>query len=261
MTSNSDVTVPAEVIHFSAGNYRYVKGGFQYSAAVIADSGFVIERARLTKPLPLGQGFALIKQHLLSIGRPLTALCSCELRSPAPMSEADFIAFNRAYVQPLADWGLFKDDANPVARCNLIPQVDKPPEASFYAFSYTVPTASISGTPDFITAGAAECPDRPDYRKRIVRLGETTPDALSDKLRYALGDIELRLDAMGVGWSDALGVRLYTVHDLHHVVWGELSQRGALAGGLDCHWVRPPVIDLEIEIDVSRISRQIAVAT
>lgn len=249
-----------QTLAFPAGNYRYLTGGFQYSAAVIADDGHVIERARFRRPVPLAEGFARIQAHLTALGRPLTALCACELRSPAPMDEPTFIAFNRAYVKPLADWGLFKDDINPVARCNLVPAFDAPRESSFHAFSYTLPLPTSGRTRDFLTSGAAECPDRPNYRDNIVRLGETSPEALTDKLRFALGDLESRFALLGVDWADVADTRLYTVHDLHHAMQRELAERGALAGGLGWHWVRPPVLDLEIEIDARSVSREILLA-
>ena len=245
-----------QTLAFPAGNYHYLAGGFQYSAAVIADDGHVIERARFRQPVALADGFARIRAHLSSLGRPLTALCACELRSPAPMDEPTFIAFNRAYVEPLAEWGLFKDDVNPVARCNLVPAFDAPRESSFHAFSYTLPAPTPGRTRDFVTSGAAECPDRPGYRDNIVRLGETSAEALTDKLRFALGDLESRFAQMGIDWADVADTRLYTVHDLHHAVQRELAERGALAGGLGWHWVRPPVKDLEIEIDARSVSRE-----
>jgi hypothetical protein len=182
------------LIAFDAGGYSYLKGGFQYSAAVIAQPGFEVERARLTAPAPWSIGKGLIEAHLARLGRPTTALCAVELRSPLPLSEADFVAFNREYVIPLERWGLYRDGANPVARCNLCPAVGAPEEACLYAFSYTVKSGANART--FITSGAAECPDRPNYRDNIVRLGETGPEALREKLRFALGDIEERLAAM-----------------------------------------------------------------
>lgn len=249
-----------QTIAFPAGNYHYLAGGFQYSAAVIADDGHLIERARFRRPVALAEGFARIRSHLTSLGRPLTALCACELRSPAPMDEPSFIAFNRAYVGPLAEWGLFKDDINPVARCNLVPAVDAPREPSFHAFSYTLRAPASGRTRDFVTSGAAECPDRPGYRDNIVRLGETSAEALTDKLRFAIGDLESRFALMGVDWADVADTRLYTVHDLHHAMQCELAERGALAGGLGWHWVRPPIKELEIEIDARSVSRECLLA-
>ena len=37
---------------FAAGNYRYIKAFFQYSAGVAAEPGYEIERARFAAPLP-----------------------------------------------------------------------------------------------------------------------------------------------------------------------------------------------------------------
>lgn len=249
----------AQPVDFLPGGYRYLPGGFQYSAAVQALPGFRIERVALETPVPLVQGFALVEAYLQRLGRPTSALCAMELRSAAPMAEPEFIAFNRLYVQTLERWGLFRDDRNPVARCNLIPAADAPAEAVLHAFSHTVPLGqgeASSRVGDFISSGAAECPDRPNYRASIVRLGETTPDALRDKLSFALGDLESRLVGLGVGWRDVAQTRLYTVHDLHPLLGPEFAARGALAGGLCWHWVRPPVQDLEIEIDALRVGTQ-----
>ena len=243
----------SEPIAFLPGQYRYLPGGFQYSAAVQALPGHAIERVALERLLPMAQGFDAIEDWLRRMGRPLTALCAIEMRSPAPMSEPEFIAFNRHYVQTLERWGLYRDERNPVARCNLIPEVAPPEQASLYAVSYTVP-AGAARVGDFVSSGAAECPDRPNYRETIVRLGETSPDALGEKLRFALDDLASRLHALGLDWSDVAHTRLYTVHDLHHLVGAELARRGALNGGLGWHWVRPPVQDIEIEIDARRVA-------
>lgn len=248
-----------QLVPFYPGNYAYLPGGFQYSAAVRADEGFAIERARFLRPVPIAAGFARIFDHLQAIGRPPTALCACELRSPAALDEPAFVAFNRGYIEPLAAKGLFAEERNPVARCNLVPVLDPPPTASFYAFSYTVP-GRPAVTPDFATSGAAECPDEPGYRARIVRLGETSPDALVDKLAFAAGDIEGRLGRMALAWRDVAAFNLYSAHDLHAALAPAFGARGVLAGAVGLHLVRPPVIDIEIEIDARRISREILLA-
>ena len=79
---------------FAAGGYRYIEGVFQYSAGVQALKGYEIVRLRFREPPPLAEGFRRIERHLGDIGRPLAAFCACELRSPAPFSEAGFRAFN-----------------------------------------------------------------------------------------------------------------------------------------------------------------------
>ena len=77
-------------------------------------------------PPPLADGFDAIEAHLAGIGRPPTAFCACELRSPAQFTDAGFVAFNRHYVERLAAWGIFRDEVNPVARSNVCPEIDPP---------------------------------------------------------------------------------------------------------------------------------------
>src|SRR5437867_9506194 len=125
---------------FAAGGYRFIPFQFQYSGGVAALPGFRIERARFRRPVPLAQGFDAVEAHLAALGRPPTAFCACELRSPAQFTDSGFIAFNRIYVERLAQWGIFRDEVNPVARSNVCPEIDPPPTPSFYAFSYTVPS-------------------------------------------------------------------------------------------------------------------------
>ena len=241
---------------FGPGGYRYIDGVFQYSAGVAAERGFAIERVRLRSPVPLGDGFGIIERHLAAIGRPMTAFCACELRSPHPFSEQGFTDFNRAYVQTLEKWGLYRDGINPVARTNVCPEFDKPTDPSLFAFSYTVPDAAARG--GFIVAGSGEAREGTiSYRSSIVRFGETSPDALRDKLRFVVWAMEDRLASLGFGWSDAALVQAYTVHDIGWLLGSELAERGAAAGGITWHYARPPVVDIEYEMDVLGPDRQL----
>ena len=66
-----------EVASFAPGNYRYIRGPFQYSGGVRADAGYSLRRVRFETPVPVAAGFDWIKSHLESAGRPLTAFCAC----------------------------------------------------------------------------------------------------------------------------------------------------------------------------------------
>ena len=72
---------------FSAGGYRFIPGVFQYSGGVVASAGYRVMRIRFMTPVALAQGFRGIERILSEFGRPTTAFCACELRSPAPFSE------------------------------------------------------------------------------------------------------------------------------------------------------------------------------
>jgi hypothetical protein len=116
---------------FSAGGYRFMPHAFQYSGGAIAEPGFAVERARFRRPLPLAQGFDAVEAYLAKLGRPPTAFCACELRSPTQFSEQGFIDFNRHYVQRLERWGIFKDDINPVRAQTSFHRSTRPPSRRF----------------------------------------------------------------------------------------------------------------------------------
>jgi hypothetical protein len=246
----------AETAIFEPGGYRYVRGPFQYSGGAAAQPGFAIERARFAKPVALHEGFKRIQEHLDSIGRPYTSFCACELRSPAPFSEQGFIDFNRVYVGTLERWGIYKDEENPVARSNVCPEIDAPAGPSFHAFSYTVP-APADAPPSFIIAGSGEAPEgHGKYEERIIRLGDTSPDAMREKALYVLATMEERMTALGVSWRDSTVTHAYTVHDLHPFLADEIVGRGAAASGLTWVYARPPVVGLEYEMDLRGVDRE-----
>jgi hypothetical protein len=246
----------ADVIVFKEGGYRYIKAGFQFSSGVAAEAGFELERARLARPLPLAAGFAAVEAHLSALGRPSTAFAACELRSAEPFTEQGFNDFNREYVKTLARWGIFRNDLNPVARTNVCPQYDKPREPVLYAFSYTVPIRSRRGS--FIIAGGAEVRGGVEgYAQRTVRYGDTSADAMRDKVRFVVDLMEQRLKALGFSWQEAVSTQAYTVHDIGALIGPEIAARGAAAGGLSWHLTRPPVQGLEFEMDVRGAAREI----
>ena len=78
------------------GEFRFVPGVYRYSAGVAAVPGFALERVRFAEPVPLARGFARVAELLEAAGRPKAAFATCELRSPAPFTEAGFAAFSRA---------------------------------------------------------------------------------------------------------------------------------------------------------------------
>jgi hypothetical protein len=244
---------------FAPGGYRFIPAVFQYSGGVAALPGFAIRRIRFQRPVPLAQGFARIEKLIGDAGRPPTSFCACELRSPAPFSDAGFRAFNEQYVVTLQRWGIYDGKTNPVARSNVCPEIDPPPEPSFHAFSFTVAAADTA--PSFVIAGSGEAREGTgSYAERTVRHGETGADAMRDKARYVLGEMERRLGRFGFGWGDTTATQAYTVYDLHPFLADEIVRRGAAHAGLTWHFCRPPVKGLEFEVDCRAVHREEVVA-
>ena len=243
---------------FPAGDYRFIPGVFQYSGGAAASAGFEIERVRFDRPVPLAEGFAQVAKYIQAAGRPLTAFCACELRSPAAFTDDGFRKFNEHYVKTLAQWGLFDGTTNPVARSNVCPEIDPPAEPSFYAFSFTRP--SQNAMPSFVIAGSGEAREGgATYSERTVRYRDLSPEGLKEKVEFVVGAMEHRMGQLGFGWKDATAVQTYTVHDFHPVFADALVRRGAARSGLTWHFARPPVIDLEYEMDCRRVIREMVI--
>jgi hypothetical protein len=247
---------------FEPGGYRYIKAVFQYSGGVAAQPGYDIERVRFMKPLPLREAYAAVEARLKTLARPTTAFCACELRSPEPFTEQGFIDFNKIYVQTLARWGIYKegDDAlNPVARTNVCPMYGKPSEAVMHAFSYTVPAQGATRASFIISGGGEVRGGAGSYAERIVRLNDTSPEGMREKVAFVFAEMERRLGLLGFSWSDAVSTQAYTVQNIGHLVGELMASRGACEGGLAWHYAKPPVIGLEYEMDVRGAAREIVI--
>jgi hypothetical protein len=250
--------MPETTRDFAAGNYRFIPAVFQYSSGATANPDYEIERVRFDKMPSLAGGFAQIATYIRAAGRPLTSFCACELRSPAAFTEDGFRRFNEHYVKTLAEWKIFDGTTNPVARSNVCPEIDPPAEPSFYAFSFTRPSQGAAAS--FVIAGGAEARGGAgSYPERIVRYRDLSPDGLKEKVRFTVGEMESRLGAFGFTWKDTTAAQAYTVHDFHPVIADELVRRGAARSGLTWHFARPPVIDLEYEMDCRRVMREMVI--
>jgi hypothetical protein len=143
-----------------------------------------------------------------------------------------------------------------VARTNVCPEHGKPASPSLYAFSYTVPSKSRRGS--FIIAGGGDATEgRQPLKDYIVRYGETSSDAMREKVRFVVGEMERRLKALGFGWQDAISTQAYSVQDIGALVGEEIFKKGVAPGGLSWHFARPPVVGLEFEMDVRGAAREI----
>lgn len=242
----------SDVIGFAQGGFRFARGVFQYSAGVAALPGYRIERVRFAEPVPIADGFNRIAGWLAARGRPRTALCAAELRSPAPFDDAGFRDFNVAWSSVLGQWGLLALGPNPVARSNVCPEIAPPGVPSFHAFSVAMP--AVDAATSFVIAGSGESIEgRPTYAEGTVAYRDLSPAGMLAKARHVHGIMEERMAALGVGWGLTTATQIYTVHDIHPFLAEELVRRGAAPHGVTWHFCRPPIIDLEYEVDTRAV--------
>ena len=178
-------TIENVIVANQKGNYSFIRGIAPYSGGVIADRGYEVVHARFLHPVSLNQGFNAVKEHIGGAGRPIHALCGMELRSPKPFTFQGFIDFNAGYIQVLKDWGVIAGGVNPIARTNIAPEIGAPQAPALYGFSYTAKATSDEKT--FVVAGGGELPEGSLDPHDVVRRGETSADALRDKVKFVMG--------------------------------------------------------------------------
>lgn len=246
------------LIEHPHGQYRFLPGIAPYSCGVVSQPGVEIVHATLRQPVAWRKGFDRIAKQLAADKRPLSALCAVELRSPRPFTFAGFAAFNAEYAAVLQQWGVFVDGINPVARTNVAPLVQPPAEPVLYAFSYTRPCRSDE-PPTFVVAGAGELPEGVLDRDGIIALGDVSPTGLATKSRFVMDLMEARLRGLGADWPDVSTVDIYTAHALGpllpEIVLGRIAT--ASLPGATWHFTRPPIEDIEYEMDLRGVRTEL----
>ncbi len=246
------------LINHSTGGYRFLPGIAPYSCGVVSSPGYEIVHATFQKPVAYKDGFERIAQHLAQCGRPRAALCGIELRSPRPYSFTGFNEFNAEYAAILESWGLFENGINPVPRTNVAPVVSPPSAPVLYGFSYTQP-AENTAAPTFIVAGGGELPEGALSREQIVALGDTSPAGLETKARFVMELMANRLRELGGDWPVVTIVDVYTIHPIERllpdVILGPIGT--AAIHGVHWHYSRPPIDEIEYEMDLRAVSTEI----
>jgi hypothetical protein len=208
-----------------------------------------------SRALPLGEGFAAVREAMDELGRPLQGLCGFDLRLPAARRLEDFLAFNTEYLDQLKSWDLLEGESSPLARTNVAPVDGELDAPALAGFSYTVQRSTSAST--FVVSGAPEVPDNAAGPDDVIRLGETDPGALTEKLDFVVANLRARLDALELAWTDDTTINLYTVHDACSLLDEILAREQiAPAFGITWHKAAPPVDLLELEIDLRRYQRE-----
>lgn len=243
------------------GGFQFIKGSGPYSSGAVASPGYEVVHAIFNPLSQLWDAFAIIENHLEKAGQPLEALCGMELRIPKALSIEDFNEFNQPYIERLKQWGTHVDGLNPVARTNVAIEVNPVPAPSVYGFSYTVPSDHEGKT--FVVAGAGELRSATIDADAIVSRGDVTTDGMRAKVEFVLsGEMAERLDAMQVAWGDVTQTSIYTVHNIHPLMASTIvpGLHEAARHGIRWHFARPPVLELELEMDMRGVQREITIS-
>ena len=247
--------------HRPEGNFSYLEGSGTYCRGAIADEGYMLVHATFRNVIPVTQAFDAIRRHLESVGRPMAALCGAEVRVPQPLTFEGFADFNKTYIALLDQYGLRQDGRATMTRTNVapLPVAIAPAEPGLFAFTYTAPRSLRDDRRAFIISGAGELKDGPPTRESIVRVGETTPDAMREKAEFVMASIQGTLNALGAKWEDVTNVNLYTAYVEGGYLDEAVFARIGPAARYGVHWMysKPPIQEIEFELDARGTSEEL----
>jgi hypothetical protein len=240
------------------GNYRFLPGIAPYSCGVVSSPGYELVHVTLDQPVDYTEGFDVIEAHLKAVSRPRATLCAIELRSPCPFTFDGFAEFNGIYANILRSWGLFVDGVNPIARTNIAPDVVAPAEPSLYAFTYSRP-CEVNLPLTFVVAGAGELPEGILSHEAIIRVGDTSPDAIREKADFVMDLMEARLLGLGAKWPEVTAIDVYTIHSYDHLIRESILKRASTAAihGVRWFYSRPPIKAIEFEMDMRGVRTEL----
>ncbi|MFN4293652.1 MAG: hypothetical protein ACK4JD_05920 [Thermoflexales bacterium] len=249
------------MIHRPEGNFSYLEGSATYCRGVIADEGFSLIHVTFRRVIPVAQAFEAVRRYLEGVGRPMAALCGAEVRVPQPLTFEGFGAFNKTYIALLDQHALRQDGRATMTRTNVapLPASIAPGEPGLFGFTYTAPRARPDDRKAFIVSGAGELKDGPPTRESIVRVGETTPDAMREKAEFVMASIEGTLKTLGATWDDATQINLYTARVEGGYLDDSVFARIGPAARYGVHWMysKPPIQEIEFELDVRGTSEEL----
>jgi hypothetical protein len=79
---------------------------------------------------------------------------------------------------------------------------------------------------------------------------------MREKARFVLAAMGRRLGSLGFAWSDTTATQVYTVRDLYPFLADDIVRGGAARAGLTWHFCRPPVRELEFEMDCRGVASE-----
>ncbi len=243
-----------KVVLHPSGSYRFLPAITAYSAGFAASEGYEITALRLLDCPTLSVGLERIDQEIQRRGLPTSALAGLQLRSPGAFSFEAFAKFNDEYRQLLISRGLIIDGVNPISRTNVIP-IHQKPAAPSIAVAFIVHPSQGQGGNDFVVAGAGEVSGELGP-ENIVARGDLSQKGLSLKVDCVLDIMLERLHALEAANESPTIVNVYTVHEISGLTERiEIKLPATSRNGYTTWLSKPPVEELEFEMDCSRYSK------
>lgn len=237
--------------------FSYIPAINAYSSGVTPAAGYSLVGLRFDKPTTFLKAIEYLDKYLPTVGLDPTNIVSFEFRSPKPFSFNGFGDFNEVYYNELKRRNLLIDSINPIARTNVSPvymQITEP-----LLFGLHVLKESNTPNKDYVVAGSGEVDGALDPNNIIAR-GDLTPSGLEKKARFVLEEMRNRLLALRNEYVMPTEVNVYTVHEIAGLPALIDEYLPGLAKSCINIWVSaPPIIEVEFEMDLRRLSTQLLI--
>ncbi|SEB38045.1 hypothetical protein [Terriglobus roseus] len=237
------------------GGFAYVPSrGRAFSTGVVALEGHVLRRVHLQHPLSFEAGFQFAAGSIRAAGRPLNALCGCELRIARRLTRSEFSEFNQRYIAALRTAGFNTEPVNPAARTNVVPFAGTPTDATLTAFTFATPGCARPTGPDFLVSGKPELTGDSD---EVIAPSDQSVAGLEAKAAFVLEELQLIVRQLGAQWVNATAVQIYSQHSVGNL---KVVSESGLPIAVFTHVPGdPPVfgpggVPLEFEADVRSVT-------
>lgn len=249
------------LIHNPSGGFSFLNGIEPYSCGVKADPGYEMVRVTFEKPTHWQNEFAKIDQYLATARLDRCCLTAIELRSPQVRSLDEFKTFNADYRDVLRDWNLFIDDRNPIARTNVVPTHPTVGETVIHAFTHTRKRLDFSSS-TFVVSGAGELRDGVLDVGNLIRYRDLSKQGLTEKVAYVRDVVTSRIVGLGATWEEVTTVAVYTTHPVQDILDEIVRPAIGRANrfGLQLFDSRPPIFDVEFEMDARGVHQEVVLA-
>ena len=237
---------------FAAGNYRFIPAVFQYSSGAAASSGFEIERVRFDSLVPLAEGFAAVAKYIAGRGTAADLVLRLRVALAGGVHRGWLSRFNQHYVKTLAEWGLF-DGTDQSRRAQQCLPGDRPAQRAVVLRVLVHPAEQRH------VADLRHCRRRGSARRhrQLSRADRALPRSQPGRVE---GEGRFTVRRNGAP-ARRVRFRLERHHGgagLHRARFSSGCRRrtgapGATRSGLTWHFARPPVVDLEFEMDCRRV--------
>jgi hypothetical protein len=78
-------------------------------------------------------------------------------------------------------------------------------------------------------------------------------------MTFVIDEMQRRMRQLGFDWPDVTTTQIYTIHDFHSLLAEQFKATKALGHGLTWHFNRPPVVDLEYEMDCRAVFQELVI--